>query len=274
MTSDAKIGLLLGLVFIFIIAFLINGLPDFTEAGGNNELTTNMVASPESEDIGLAAQERKITKRTVTKKTELYPQQQPNEKSAVNKEVKKDVRFETELPGTSSSAVERLTKRNKSTGFTGEQGDVAYEKDFPVKYTVKSGDSLALIAKKFYGEQAGNKLENIEKIFKANSKNLGSMDEIYVGQELVIPSLSSESGGKSILDSGLFEKAGSIGRKLTGKSEEKRFYTVEKGDNLWKISYKCLGSGERYKEIVKLNSDKLESEDRLMVGMKLRIPVK
>ena len=29
MTTDAKVGLLLGLVFIVIIAFLINGLPDF-----------------------------------------------------------------------------------------------------------------------------------------------------------------------------------------------------------------------------------------------------
>ncbi|MHC4521263.1 MAG: hypothetical protein ACYTAS_21930, partial [Planctomycetota bacterium] len=29
MTSDAKIGLLLGLVFIFVIAFIINGLPNF-----------------------------------------------------------------------------------------------------------------------------------------------------------------------------------------------------------------------------------------------------
>ena len=30
MTSDAKIGLLLGLVFIFVIAFIINGLPNFS----------------------------------------------------------------------------------------------------------------------------------------------------------------------------------------------------------------------------------------------------
>ncbi len=29
MTADAKVGLLLGLAFIVIIAFLINGLPDF-----------------------------------------------------------------------------------------------------------------------------------------------------------------------------------------------------------------------------------------------------
>jgi hypothetical protein len=29
MTADAKVGLLLGLVFIVLIAFLINGLPGF-----------------------------------------------------------------------------------------------------------------------------------------------------------------------------------------------------------------------------------------------------
>ena len=29
MTADAKIGLLLGLIFIVIIAFLVNGLPNF-----------------------------------------------------------------------------------------------------------------------------------------------------------------------------------------------------------------------------------------------------
>ncbi len=39
MTSDAKIGLLLGLVFIFIIAFVINGLPRFRNAIDSNEVT-------------------------------------------------------------------------------------------------------------------------------------------------------------------------------------------------------------------------------------------
>lgn len=43
MTSDAKIGLLLGLVFIFIIAFIINGLPKLRGQGDSNELTNNMV---------------------------------------------------------------------------------------------------------------------------------------------------------------------------------------------------------------------------------------
>lgn len=37
MTSDAKIGLLLGLVFIFVIAFIINGLP----GSARNKTATN-----------------------------------------------------------------------------------------------------------------------------------------------------------------------------------------------------------------------------------------
>jgi hypothetical protein len=45
MTSDAKIGLLLGLVFIFIIAFIINGLPRFNRAADNNKLTLEMLRS-------------------------------------------------------------------------------------------------------------------------------------------------------------------------------------------------------------------------------------
>jgi hypothetical protein len=52
MTSDAKIGLLLGLVFIFVIAFIINGLPNFRDDTDNNELTTNMV-SRQNDPLGL-----------------------------------------------------------------------------------------------------------------------------------------------------------------------------------------------------------------------------
>ncbi|MHC4808452.1 MAG: hypothetical protein ACYTBX_19635, partial [Planctomycetota bacterium] len=59
MTSDAKVGLLLGLVFIFIIAFLINGLPRFRSESNNNELSTTMFNS-QNNDFGLAAKERKV----------------------------------------------------------------------------------------------------------------------------------------------------------------------------------------------------------------------
>ena len=60
MTSDAKIGLLLGLVFIFVIAFVINGLPFFRNAASNsNELTTNMVSSTDS-SLGIGPRTRDL----------------------------------------------------------------------------------------------------------------------------------------------------------------------------------------------------------------------
>ena len=58
MTSDAKIGLLLGLVFIFVIAFIINGLPNLRPQTGKAEVPTNMVSLTD-EDFGVADRARK-----------------------------------------------------------------------------------------------------------------------------------------------------------------------------------------------------------------------
>jgi nucleoid-associated protein YgaU len=54
MTSDAKIGLLLGLVFIFVIAFIINGLPNFGSRAQNADATPAMTFP--GENLGLADQ--------------------------------------------------------------------------------------------------------------------------------------------------------------------------------------------------------------------------
>ena len=50
MTSDAKIGLLLGLVFIFVIAFIINGLPNF--GSHPQSADASQAATFDSDDIG------------------------------------------------------------------------------------------------------------------------------------------------------------------------------------------------------------------------------
>lgn len=54
----------------------------------------------------------------------------------------------------------------------------------PVKtYTVQDGDTLSVIAKKFYGDAAEH-----QKIYDANKDLIGSdPDMIKVGQELTIP---------------------------------------------------------------------------------------
>jgi len=53
MTSDAKIGLLLGLVFIFVIAFIINGLPNLRPQQATRAGVSTEISFP-TETIGVA----------------------------------------------------------------------------------------------------------------------------------------------------------------------------------------------------------------------------
>lgn len=55
MTSDAKIGLLLGLVFIFVIAFIINGLPNF---GDRSKAEATPMVNFQTDNIDVVANAR------------------------------------------------------------------------------------------------------------------------------------------------------------------------------------------------------------------------
>lgn len=55
-------------------------------------------------------------------------------------------------------------------------------------------------------------------------------------------------------------------------SAEIKIYTVQQGDNLWKIAEKELGNGSRAEEIKQMNADVLGESDVVKVGMKLKMP--
>lgn len=57
----------------------------------------------------------------------------------------------------------------------------------------------------------------------------------------------------------------------TVAAETERTYTVQRGDTLWEIAKKQLGSGKRYREIVSLNGLK---SNIIYSGMKLKLPNK
>ena len=57
--------------------------------------------------------------------------------------------------------------------------------------------------------------------------------------------------------------------KSTSTTETFESYTVAKGDTLWGIAAKKLGSGARYKEIKTLNG---LSSDTIYAGQKLKLP--
>ena len=289
MTSDAKIGLLLGLVFIFIIAFLVNGLPNFHKDKNvnNNELTTNIV-SLENNPPAIAAKERKAQQefeQTASaqkqgEKVEILSIAGDSTQSATGTEQVPEVGAGTSSQPLPATAQEQI-QQSQLPQTVGVQ-----------KYVVREGDNLMIIAQKIYGQKEGSKNINITKIFEANRKLLRSADEIYVGQELIIPPLVSPTADKNktsnAFSSKMFEKVESIGQKhlATDSQEAKqiisdskiaprgREYAVQEGDCLWGIALKQLGNSNRYTEIIKLNRDILDDENNLAVGMRLKIPVR
>lgn len=50
-------------------------------------------------------------------------------------------------------------------------------------------------------------------------------------------------------------------------------YTVKKGDSLWKIAEKELGSGHRWKYLYELNKDRIKNSNKLKAGQVLIIPI-
>ena len=297
MTSDAKVGLLLGLIFIFIIAFVLNGLPRFRNAANNSELTMNMVNS-QNDNLGIGTRERKaqefVDLQEQLSESTIEDVQTPVEKT-------EDVRYTMELPrkmyAEEDTSNEEVHDRDEPVSFNPFEpivsASVVEEQPEPAKpkpvrpaapkfYVVSEGDSLSDIAKKYYGEQEGNRLINVTRIFEANKNILKSPHEIVVGQKLVIPSLKiSSTEISNALSGSLFEKVRSISkRRLTtgspgiSKAIQGEHYVVKDGDSLWRIAEKKLGNGGRYTAISKLNADILEDEDDLFVGMRLRLPAR
>ena len=60
--------------------------------------------------------------------------------------------------------------------------------------------------------------------------------------------------------------------KQNERTQRHSWYLVRKGDTLSGIARRVLKDATRWPEIYVLNLDRLESPDRLQVGMKLRIP--
>jgi LysM repeat protein len=191
MASNAKIGLLLGLVVIFVIVFVINGLSGFGNARDGDDLPPIVVIDPtgiKPDIMSKAFPPRRVPER--------HPEEIPPPE---NKE-----HFRSQPPGTTSpDEIDNNTETLKQV--------------WPKIHVVCKGDNLADIAKKFYGPKEGNRRANIKRIFEANIKALESPDKIYPGQELIIPPLWASSSDKNSLESifpdSMFEVVDSIGRR-------------------------------------------------------------
>jgi nucleoid-associated protein YgaU len=263
MTSDAKIGLLLGLVFIFIIAFIINGLPNFRGSNNPNALVEGMINAKDNSVGGIGE---------VLKDIPLGP-----------RNAQASERYSNALPAPIPSIwLEGPMGPDAPIGVGPMPQDVVVEAPRlkrPKIHIVAAGENLTTIAKKYFGSVEGNKLAVIKMIFRANRNKLDSVDDIVEGQKLLIPTTKMSESDKMLRTLGPgFEKSDNMGGKpVVVKAPKKklvknRFYTVKDDDSLWHIAARELGDGKRYVEITKLNAKVLDDEDDLTVGMKLKLP--
>jgi nucleoid-associated protein YgaU len=264
MASESKIGLLLGLVIIFVIAFVLNELPRFGYA--TDDEPPDSAGSAEPAGLGANLRDHIETNSPTGKQFAGSSHEDTSEEPAAYASLPVIPAIPPEPPVAGDPGV---TVRESAQKVVSD-----------VYYVVSEGDNLADIAKKFYGPIEGNRRANVLRIFMANRRSLASPHKIRIGQKLVIPRLVSsppdEIAVGTIFPSWMFENVDSIGKRHLSAdnpaSKRNRQYVVREGDNLWHVAAAQLGDATRYKEISKLNAGTLEDEDTLVVGMLLNLP--
>lgn len=168
---------------------------------------------------------------------------------------------------------------------TETEGDVSPE-NLPGKYTVKEGDTLFVIADKYYKD--GYKYTDI-----AKENELANVNSLEVGQVLEIPkledamaqaspeaSMTPESGEaepapQNVVpagEKGAVAGTGTGGGDTTiwGPKIEGDTYTVVKGDWLSTIAARAYGDIYSYDKIAKANN--ISNPDVIEVGQVLKLP--
>jgi nucleoid-associated protein YgaU len=218
MTSDAKVGLLLGLLLIAIIILAINGVPDFIPSAKNTpvvetavttQTSGNLVIEPAVVDVARNLQEKRTSVRYVTPPAEVVPPdesvggsgQAPTAQTVSNDtassaspaaEVKEAAQPDTKTAVVGSKTQQPAVQKTEQVQKTNQQEVAAAPKTVVVaSHVVEEGESLAYIAKKYYGTDEGNKKTTIQMLYEANKNVLESPDKIRVGDQLVIPKVAS-----------------------------------------------------------------------------------
>jgi len=280
MTTDAKIGLILALVFIVAITFVINGLPAFLSKNNKEPDTASYISHYKEQQPALVGASRNIA--TVLSRKPNMPVITETPKIDLNSPA--ETRYQVLMP-----AAQEAIKTTETVDTNTMQKELAMVKpaektadrqEAGITYVVGPGDSLAEIAQKMYGPEIGKKPASIQKIFNANKDKLSSINAIQVGQKLVIPPLEDKTN--TLLKTGLFEKVSEKVSKITSPQtakaqapkEQYRQYVVKESDSLWQIAQAQLGNGNRFSEIIQLNQSVLTDPEKLVVGMKLKLPAR
>lgn len=148
-----------------------------------------------------------------------------------------------------------------------ESNDVSPE-NLPGNYTIKEGDTLFMIAQKYY--QDGYQYTEI-----ATANKLENPNAIEVGQVLEIPkleeiALASPAASTQSTDQSPTPAVGGGNTTIWGAKIEGDNYTVVEGDWLSTIAARAYGDIMAYDKIAKANN--IANPDVIEIGMQLTLP--
>ncbi|MBI9017941.1 MAG: LysM peptidoglycan-binding domain-containing protein [Phycisphaerae bacterium] len=259
MGNDAKIGLLFSLGIIIAIAFILYGV---------NEQAVNKNVDLFNRDDAAMSSSNKKPGNSYSPPRSTYSNNNSNDDNIENVTGNTgNSDYVRDLPGASESDqnAESLDNRiNRLLPANDQQADIAgVPAGWPKTHTVADGENLTEISIKYYGSKEGNRWVNVTRIHKANLSVIPSMDDLKPGQKLIIPAIDG------VLSSNNSSAARAVSPVAVNKT-----YTVVDGDRLYTIAKRLLGNGNRYHEIIKLNSAKIRNADEIIPGMVLVIPAK
>lgn len=264
MASDTRVGLLVGLMFIVAFGLVLSemtGSVPSSLAPSQDQLTRQNIWTPTVMPI-LPSREEITIEPVVLKVPVLAEPGVPEKNSEKFVFVKLAETVSPPADDTNNSSLLAAALTNSTELKTA-----------PAKakrYTVKPGDSLAMIAKHFYGSEHLYKL-----IYQANKAQLTDEALLQVGQVLLIPSANGGNRpvGQNHRQMALDELAQRFGSDASNV-RPRRVYVVRPGDNLTRIARKVFndGSPSAIKRLFDANRDKLPNPDALQVGTRLVIP--
>lgn len=139
--------------------------------------------------------------------------------------------------------------------------------NLPGKYTVKEGDTLFIVAQKYYND--GYKFDRI-----AQTNKITDVDRIEVGQVLEIPKLEepkTELAKTEVAKENLGEgTGGAINQTTWGEKIDSDSYTVMEGDWLSTIAGRAYGDIMAYNKIAEANN--IADPNLITPGTVLRLP--
>ena len=163
---------------------------------------------------------------TQLKEEEKKPQKIEEKESTVPK---KEIALEKK-----SSKKEKIVQKKKKY-------QLHYERIKPRLFTVKKGDSLVSIAKRFYGNPM-----DFKRIVRANRRLRSHKTSLHLGEKLIIPRKDNKT--------------------------TRRYIIVEKGNTLASISKNIYGSTDKISKIVRANYSIKSKKSTLRLGQKVYVP--